>query len=130
MKICHVCLTECDDNFELCPLCGADLTSQNKEEAVSSQPEVINPTFLTKFEDIVSAEIFEDILNDNGIPTVSAENEEGSMHVLFGGSFFAKEIYVDENDLETAQILLKDFLENENNFEVEFDFDSIDDEEI
>ena len=26
MKICHVCKAECEDETELCPVCGADLT--------------------------------------------------------------------------------------------------------
>ncbi len=132
MKICHVCFTECEDHWELCPLCGADLTTHDKEEEKDTEYEevgVVNPTFLTKFEDIVSAEIFEDILKENEIPTISAENEQGSMQVLFGGSFFAKEIYVDENNLENAQNLLKEFLENEENYLGEFDFDTITDEE-
>ncbi len=129
MKICHVCFTECEDFWELCPLCGADLTTEQEEEVEYEDVSVVNPTFLTKFEDIVSAEIFEDILKENEIPIISAENEQGSMRVLFGGSFFAKEIFVDENDLEKAQELLKEFLENAEEFEGEFDFDSFEDEE-
>lgn len=127
MKLCHVCLTECPDDAELCTLCGADLIPQ-EEPQKDKELTVKNPTFLTKFEDVVSAEIFEDILKENTIPSVSIENEEGSMRVLFGGSFFAKEIFVDETDLEKAKKLLKEFLENEENFSGEF-FEEFEEEE-
>ncbi len=123
MKVCHVCFTECEDHWELCPLCGADLTTPQEENVEYEEVTVVNPTFLTKFEDVVSAEIFEDILKENEIPSISAENEEGSMKVLFGGSFFAKEIFVDENDFSKAQELLKEFLENQENYVGDFEFD-------
>ena len=121
MKTCHVCLTECPDNAELCPLCGADLTVAVEEE--NNEMLMSNPVFLTKFEDPINAEIFEDILSNNNINYFSAENEEGGMKVLFGGSFFAKEIFVDEPQFETASGLLADFLENESLFDDEFSMD-------
>lgn len=121
MKTCHVCLTECPDNAELCPLCGADLTVLVEQE--NNETGMSNPVFLTKFEDPINAEIFEDILSNNNINYFSAENEEGGMKVLFGGSFFAKEIFVDESQFETASGLLAQFLENENLFDDEFSMD-------
>ncbi len=126
MKTCHVCLTECPDEAELCPLCGADLTVNTEDEAEEIKME--NPVFLTKFEDPINAEIFEDVLSNNNINYFSAENAEGGMQVLFGGSFFAKEIYVDESQLDLANNLLADFLSSVDMSSGEFSDDFQDNE--
>ena len=115
MKMCHVCLTNCSDDAELCHVCGADLTVK-EEKAV----EIKKPVFLTKFEDIVTAEIFEDLLKDKKISFFAEEDDQGSLRVIFGGAFFTKEIYVDESQLSSAQELLTYFIDNQEKFMGEF----------
>ena len=122
MKICHVCKTECEDFFELCPLCGADLM---EEESANEQPQeklIENPVLAATFEDVVSAEIFKDILSDNKVAYASG-NEDGeiAIQVRFGGSFVSEDIYVDSSDLERAKELYEEFLNSET--EVQFDFE-------
>lgn len=126
MKICHVCNFECDSNAELCPLCGADLTAEEIEE--KEEGLLKEPVLLASIEDIVSAEIFEDILRTNKIPYSTGDSEENSMRVVFGGGFSSVEIYVDSSDFEAADKLYNEFLENEPQFDGEFFFE--DEEEI
>ena len=79
-----------------------------------------NPILLTSFEDIVSAEIFKDILQTSGILyACSSEIGNNSIQVLFGGGFVAEDIYVSENDFEKAIKLLEEF----SNSEIQFDDD-------
>ena len=42
------------------------------------------------------------------------------MHITFGGSFAADDIYVDESDLEAANKIYEDFLNSEPQFDEEF----------
>lgn len=117
MKICHVCMAECEDEAELCPVCGADLTVTEDEKQVE---EIIlkNPVLVASVEDVVSAEIFKDILHENGIIFTCEEPESsGTMKVLFGGSFVADDIYVEDSDFEKAAQLYEDFLNTEPKFE-------------
>ena len=67
------------------------------------------------------AEIFKDILKENKI-LYFCDNSSGEtyMQVLFGGSFVAENIYVDESDYEKADALYTEFLENEPQFDGEF----------
>ena len=126
MIICHVCKAECEDGMELCPLCGAELRTEIKETAEEENNIIVNPTLLCSFDDVISAEIFKDILKENGIPfSGSSEMGEGSIQVLFGGGFVAEDIYVSENDLEKANELLEEF----NSQEIEFDEEFFDDGE-
>lgn len=118
MKNCHVCNFECEDNAELCPVCGADLNFQPQEEN-----EVIQPVLLGSFDDVVSAEIFKDILIENKIPFSSGEEGEASIKVLFGGGFVAEDIYVDKSDFDKANELYLEFLNNKPEFEDFFDED-------
>ena len=123
MKICHVCKCECDDSAELCPVCGAYLISAAEVTETEEEKLIENPVLLASIDDIVSAEILRDILNENGIPNSSSEN--GAMRVTFGGGFVAEEIYVDSCDFEKADELYREFLESEE----EFIFDDADFEE-
>ena len=126
MKICHVCKCECEDNAELCPVCGAYLTSDTEEIDTTEEKIIENPVLLASIDDVVSAEILRDILNENGIPNSSSETgENGAMRVTFGGGFIAEEIYVDSCDFEKADKLYREFLESE----AEFAFDDADFEE-
>ena len=118
MKNCHVCNFECEDNAELCPICGADLNFvPNEEEEVV----VIEPVLLGSFDDVVLAEIFCDILIENKIPFSKGEEGEVTMKVLFGGGFVAVDIYVDKKDFDKANELYLEFLNNKPEFEDFFD---------
>ena len=126
MKICHVCNAECEDFDELCFVCGADLTVTEDEAEVTSETEkeeilLKDPVMLVTIEDVVSAEIFKDILKDNNIIYASEEKEDGgAMQVLFGGGFVACNIYVESKDYEAADKLYYEFLETEQKFEEDF----------
>lgn len=118
MKNCHVCNFECEDNAELCPICGADLNFvPNEEEEVV----FIEPVLLGSFDDVVLAEIFCDILIENKIPFSKGEEGEVTMKVLFGGGFVAVDIYVDKKDFDKANELYLEFLNNKPEFEDFFD---------
>jgi hypothetical protein len=117
MKNCHVCNQLCDDTAELCPICGALLTDNDEivEDAENFVEErKIEPVLLATFEDLVSAEIFKDVLTDNKIPY--SDSEEDTMRVVFGGSFASEEIYVDESDYNEAKELYDEFMANEPEF--------------
>ena len=127
MKECHVCLYNCDDEAEICPVCGAELKS-DEEVTVAGESEnsavMENPVIAASVDSPVTAEIFKDILAENGI--AYSEDESGDiMHVGFGGSYFAVDIYVDEKNLDAARELYKNLTENELSFE---DFEEFDDE--
>lgn len=136
MKICHVCKFECEDNSELCPVCGADLSelAQSEMEDIAENVNesgiiIKNPVLVATLEDVVSAEIFKDILKENGVPfTTSEENSDGSMRVVFGGGFASEEIYVDNDNLEIAEKLYEEFLESETGFEDFFDSEEVSEE--
>lgn len=116
MKICHVCGIECDDNQEVCLVCGADLTQNEEVSGEMMEKEITEPVLIATFEDVISSEIFRDILTENGIP-YSMGNEEGAVRVMFGGSFSVDEIYVEKRDFNRAEALYNDFLENPPEFE-------------
>ena len=121
MIICHVCKAECEDGMELCPLCGAELRTEVEETAQEENDIINNPTLLCSFDDVISAEIFKDILKENNIPfSGSSEMGDNSIQVLFGGGFVAEDVYVSENDLEKANELLEEFHSQEIEFDEEF----------
>ena len=120
MKNCHGCYFVCENDVELCPICGADLMGQTygeEQEDVLAE-EKIEPVLLTTFEDLVSAEIFKDVLTDNKIPY---SDSQGSMKVVFGGGFASEEIYVDKTYFDKAVELLEEFLASESEFDVQFE---------
>ena len=121
MKICHVCKAECEDNAELCPVCGADLTFNDEEEEASAEEIILNnPVLLASLDDVVSAEILKDLLKENGILFSDDAEGEGTLKVTFGGAFAAVDIYVDEADFERANQIYEDFLNSEPTFEEDF----------
>ena len=124
MKICHVCKAECEDFAELCPVCGADLSYTAEENVINENENedivIKNPVLLASFEDVVSAEIFKDILKDNDIPFAGNEEDGASVRVVFGGGLVSEEIYVDNSDFEKANGLYEEFLESEAEFDGEF----------
>lgn len=139
MKTCHVCLTECEDFEELCPLCGAILKSEDEEKEIPEDFEQVivleRPVLLASFDDIISAEIFKDILKDNSIPySCGTADEEGTLKMMFGGAIMADDIYVDECDFTAADKLYTEFLENppeisEDFFSDDFFIDELSEEE-
>lgn len=126
---CHVCLAECEDTQELCPVCGAELKAETEQETVQEDDIIVNPTLLTTFEDLISAEIFMDILRENEIPfSSSSQMGEATLQVTFGGCLASEDIYVGENDFERASEILEDFLSSEISFDGDLEFDQ--DEEL
>ncbi len=117
MKNCHVCGFECDNSVELCPLCGADLSVAEEISEETEEALIKNPVLLATFQDVVSAEIFKDILVDNKIIFSSSNNDSGSIRVVFGGGFLSEEIYVEESQFEEAEKLYDEFLNSKELFE-------------
>ena len=121
MKICHVCKAECEENAELCPVCGADLTVNTMEETAETEEIILNkPVLLASLDDVVSSEILKDLLSENGIPFSCDTEDEGTLKVTFGGSFSEDDIYVDEGDFERANQIYEDFLNSEPEFDEDF----------
>ena len=118
MKNCHVCNQLCEDNAELCPICGAMLLDEDvveeSESKNSEEERKIEPVLLAVFEDLVTAEIFKDVLTDNKIPY--SDSQEDTMRVVFGGSFASEEIYIDQADYDKAKELYDEFMANEPEF--------------
>ena len=121
MKICHVCKAECEENAELCPVCGADLTVNTMDETAETEEIILNkPVLLASLDDVVSSEILKDLLSENGIPFSCDTEDEGTLKVTFGGSFSADDIYVDEGDFERANQIYEEFLNSEPEFDEDF----------
>lgn len=136
MKNCHVCGFACENDAEICVLCGAELkTFEAYEQAIKQEEElaekkaaeealiVKNPVLAASVENVVAAEIYKDVLRDNGI-VFTCDEGDGSMQIVFGGGFTAQEIYVNEKDLEIAQALY------ENVVNAQMDFDDSDFEDF
>ncbi len=120
MIICHVCKAECEETAELCPVCGAQL--RREEEVGEEAPVMNNPTKVAALSDVVSAEIFKDVLRDSGIPfTCSSEMGDNSIQVLFGGGFVCEEFYVDEKDFEAASLIFEQFQNSQDEFSEDFE---------
>ena len=128
MKICHVCGAEYEDYVEMCADCGALLVDADEfEEEEGVEVVIAEPVLAVTVEDIITAEIFCDVLKDNGILYSTDDPEsETVVKVLFGGSFAGTNIYVDKSDLEKAQELYESVLESQPSFE---DFEGIEEEE-
>ena len=130
MKECHVCFYMCDDKDELCPLCGAELKGEAIDDKAKrikdpAEPDIIKvPVLAASVDSPVTAEIFKDILSENGI-SYSEDSKGDVLHTGFGGSFFATDIYVDEDNIEQAHELYRTLTENEIGF---YDFDDEDGE--
>lgn len=125
MKNCHVCGYACENDAEICLLCGAELKTfeayeqeiKEAEELAAKQAAeealiVKNPVLAASVDNIVAAEIYKDVLRDNGIIFTCDESEE-AMQIVFGGGFSVQEIYVNESDLEVAQQLYENVVSAE-----------------
>ena len=129
MKKCHVCFYECEDNAELCPACGAELN--RPEEEYGSSNELVDPVLAIEVEDVITAEVYRDMLKENNIPfTCDTAEDDGSMKVLFGGGFVTEDIYVNACDLEDAKRLYDQAVALLENGDFEYDFEEMDSEEI
>ena len=135
MKNCHVCGYACDNDAEICLLCGAELKTfelyeQELKEAEELKAKkeaeealiVKKPVLAASVDNVVAAEIYKDVLRDNGIVFTCDESED-AMQIVFGGGFSALEIFVNEEDLEIAQQLY----ENVISAEIEFSDDDFED---
>ena len=120
-------MSECEESLEFCPVCGAELDFEPQEE---KKEEIIEkPVLVAAVEDIVTAEIFKDILNDNKIPYSLSENgEDKGIKIGFGGEFISEKIYVDEVNLEKAKELYQMVLESETQFDEFEDFPEFEEE--
>ncbi len=129
MKNCHVCGFACENDAEICTLCGAELKTfemyeqelketQEREAEIAAEEALIvkKPVLAASVDNVVAAEIYKDVLRDNGIVFTCDESED-AMQIVFGGGFSAQEIYVNEKDLEIAQQLY----ENVVNAQIDFD---------
>lgn len=136
MKTCHVCGAACENDAEICMLCGAELKTFEAYEKEMREAEelaaqkaaeealiVKKPVLAASVDNIVAAEIYKDVLRDNGIIFTCDESED-AMQIVFGGGFTAQEIYVNESDLEIAQQLY------ENVVNAQMDFDDADFEDF
>ena len=134
MKNCHVCGFACDNDAEICALCGAELKTfelyeqelKEAEELEAKQAAeealiVKNPVLAASVDNVVAAEIYKDVLRDNGIIFTCDESDD-AMQIVFGGGFNAQEIYVNEADLEVAQQLYENVVNAQMDFDDE-DFD-------
>ncbi|MBQ8794649.1 MAG: hypothetical protein IJZ63_07935 [Clostridia bacterium] len=128
MKNCHVCGFACENDADVCALCGAELKTfeayeQELKEAEELEAKkaaeealiVKNPVLAASVDNVVAAEIYKDVLRDNNIIFTCDESED-AMQIVFGGGFSAQEIYVNEKDLEIAQQLYETVV----NAEMEF----------
>ncbi len=135
MKNCHVCGFECENDADVCLACGAELKTfemyeQELREAEELEAKkaaeealiVKNPVLAASVDNIVAAEIYKDVLRDNGIIFTCDESED-AIQIVFGGGFSVQEIYVNEKDLEIAQQLY----ENVVNAEMEFSDEDFED---
>lgn len=136
MKNCHVCGFACENDAEICTLCGAELKTfeayeqemkdaeeRKAQEAAEEALIIKQPVLAASVENIVTAEIYKDVLRDNGIHFTCDESDD-AMQIVFGGGFTAVEIYVNETDLEKAQELYAEVENSQTEFE---DFDGFDD---
>ncbi len=130
MKVCHVCGSEYEDFVEMCADCGAELHTPEEIAAIEAaeiENTISNPVLAVTCEDVITAEIFRDVLTENGIPFSTPVNSK-EIKVLFGGGFASEDIYVDEKDLEKAQQLYDEILNAEPQFE-DADFGEFESEE-
>ncbi len=138
MKTCHVCGVECENDADICAVCGAELKTfemyeqelEQKAEAEAKRAAeealiIKKPVIAATVENVVAAEIYKDVLRDNGINFTCDESDD-SMQIVFGGGFSAVEIYVNETDLEIAQQLYENVVNAPMGFDDQ-DFDEFED---
>ncbi len=133
MKTCHVCGFACDNDAENCALCGAELKTfeayeqelreaeERKAQKAAEEARIVKkPVLAASVDNVVTAEIYKDVLRDSNINFTCDESED-AMQIVFGGGFNAQEIYVNEEDLEIAQQLYENVVNAQMDFGDEFD---------
>ncbi len=138
MKTCHVCGFACDNDAEICTLCGAELKTfeayeqelreaevRAAEKAAEEALIIKKPVLAASVDNVVAAEIYKDVLRDNGIHFTCDESDD-AMQIVFGGGFNAQEIYVNEEDLEIAQQLYENVVNAQMDFDDQ-DFENFED---
>ena len=133
MKACHVCGFACENDAEICTLCGAELKTfemyekelkeaeeQEAQKAAEEALIVKKPVLAASVDNVVAAEIYKDVLRDSGIIFTCDESDD-AMQIVFGGGFSAQEIYVNEEDIEIAQQLYENVINAQMDFGDEFD---------
>ncbi len=133
MKTCHVCGFACENDAEICALCGAELKTFEMYEKELKEAEEIEaqkaaeealivkkPVLAASVDNVVAAEIYKDVLRDSGIIFTCDESDD-AMQIVFGGGFSAQEIYVNEEDLEIAQQLYENVVNAQMDYGDEFD---------
>lgn len=140
MKNCHVCGVACENDADICSVCGAELKTfelyekelleeKERQEEIEREEALIvkNPVLAANVDNVVTAEIFKDVLRDNGIRFTVDESDE-AIRVVFGGGFDAVKIFVDEENLERVQELYKEIEESETEFDDDF-FEDLEEEQ-
>ena len=126
MKVCHVCQYICDDDAELCPICGAELTEEEESlEEEALEVVIDDPELAATFNDIVLAEVFCDRLKENDIIfSIEEPDLSSSIHMGFGGFYTEINVYVGKSDYDKAKEIFDDLpdiseLEEADDFEEE-----------
>lgn len=140
MKKCHVCGFSCENDADICSVCGAELKTfeayeqelklaeeQEAQRAAEEALIVKNPLLAASVENVVLAEIYKDVLRDSNI-LFTCDESDSSMQITFGGGFSAVDIYVDESNLEVAQALYENVVNAPTEFDDE-DFDGFEETE-
>lgn len=104
---CPVCKSEFGEGLESCPNCKCSLVEKLLEgERQNSHDERVS--FLTNVRDDYEAAIVESILNSNNIKVLRKYCEAGDyLNIYMGNSFLGIDLYVPENDYETAKELIE-----------------------
>lgn len=134
MKICHVCGACCEDEAELCYVCGAEFLSDDETDAnidgEDFEAVLTEPVLAASLEDLVSAQIFCDMLAENRIPySMGDDTDNIGMQIAFGGAFAEIDIYVDKANYKRAQEVYEQFMSEEQQIEDFDDFDDFEDEQ-
>lgn len=125
MKVCHVCGETFEDYVEVCSDCGAILKTEEEMRAIEEEKEaeinIKNPVLVETVEDVITAEIFSDMLKEANIKFYC--EEPSSMMMGFSGGVIAFKIFVDEKDLAAASEIYKNVTETNLMFDDGFDDD-------
>ncbi len=121
MKRCHVCGAECEKDAESCAVCGAELCTFAEYEAQLLKKQKIEkkknakPVFAVTVDNVVTAEIFKDVLKENEI-SFAVSDEEENMRVAFGGNLYSVDFYVEEENLDKAIALYDEIFDATSEF--------------
>ncbi len=112
MKKCFVCGFDIEDGVEICPSCGA-LMSNDTEEKTEEPQKDTQFVFAVTVNDFITADVFKEILTDNGIDFYVEGDGEAKLHSGFGGVFFSAHFYVAQDKADEAKSLYKSLEESD-----------------